>query len=159
MLFRSGLVQVLESEFLDPATYALDNSKMLTAGRLEIFLAQLVNQRVSGLELAYHLGFSESIVELDTAEDQGSLDVLMQLEIPLQLYVTPPLGDDGVYWMPEDDLGQPMITITDDLLGRTVVGDSEELEQVFDFLESASLSYTLANTVISGDLGYPEVVI
>ena len=155
-ILEPGLVQVLESEFLDPATYALDNSKMLTAGRLEIFLAQLVNQRVSGLELAYHLGFSESIVELDTAEDQGRLDVLMQLEIPLQLDVTT-VG--GVYWMPEDDLGQPMITITDDLLGRTVVGDSEELEQVFDFLESASLSYTLANTVISGDLGYPEVVI
>lgn len=74
------------------------------------------------------------------------------------MVVTPESGEDGIYWMPEDDLGEPMLSISEDLLGRTAPGDSEDLEQVFDFLNSASIRYTLLNSVISGDGGYPEVV-
>ena len=148
---------VIESNFATPNTYTQSPLPIILESGVPVpvYLVDLINTRAANLELAYSVTFTEATLNLITP-DAGSIDVFLDIGLPLQLNVT---TEGGVYWMPEDDFGDPMLTITDDLLGRTVVGDSEELEQVFDFLESASLSYTLENTVISGDLGFPEVVI
>lgn len=76
-LLDPELGEVLESDFLDPLTYATSEAQPLIAGRLELFLAKLVNLKVSELELAYYLSFEETTVILGSAEDQGSLDILM----------------------------------------------------------------------------------
>ena len=149
-----GSTVVVDTDFTSPELYS--NKISLAAGTsVPIYLADLVNARAANLELTYSVTFNNAVIDL-TMTDAGSIDVFLDLAIPLQLDVSLP---EGVYWMPEDDLGNPVLSITEDLFGRETLADSAEMDEIIDFLTSASLRYNLVNTVISGDAGYPEIVI
>ncbi len=117
------------------------------AAKIPVYLSEVINEGPDDLEFRYRLEADELTIDLQGQDngddgDTQELSIGLDLTLPIRLNV-----EERTEWELEDDDGEPLLALEDDLLGRDPGDEDDTVQELLEQLAEVSLEFDLKNEI------------